>query len=85
MAFHRSRRSRLGTSVTVSDKKLDGVHVQVCDLRFHYFLTADDTAKMETFASGQEDSPTVVAKPLNFDSEAQMEYKKSSADYYNGA
>lgn len=91
LAFTRSKRSRVAPSVSVSDKKLDGVHVQVSK---HLISTLGkalrslaETVQMETFASVADDSPTVVCSKMlpsdSFDPEAQHDYKKG--DYYNAA
>ena len=77
--------------MSVSDKKLDGVHVQVSRLSppasGAILRSSTGICQMETFASVADDSPTVVCGKMlpsdSFDPEGQSDYKKG--DYYTAA
>ncbi|KAJ3556812.1 hypothetical protein NM688_g1816 [Phlebia brevispora] len=72
LAFNRSRQSRFGTSLSVSDKKLEGVHVQMET----FAATSDDSPSV----ASAKVSPTDT-----YDVEAQVgqEFKKHDGDYFS--
>lgn len=78
LAFGRSRRSRLGPSVSINEKKLDGVHVQMET----FASVVDESPSDKTLYESSAKAMT----PDGYDVEAQESstdfFKRSNAEYY---
>lgn len=87
LAFNRTRRSRLGPSVSLSEKKLGGVHVQMET----FASVADDVPSDKAYSPYDNSSKTLTPVDSGDTLDPEMQdgktdfFKRSNAEYYTAA